>query len=143
METTAILVKSEDLNHHETLFAGRMAEWLVEASFMGASATFGKYGEEEHLVSVELHSLKYLGSAKNGDIITYYSQPLKAGKSSLSIYTKAVLNRTNTIIAEGYITYVCLNGDGKVIPHGITLEPQKDAESMERLEKLNRLQSRV
>ena len=25
------IIKSEDLNHHGTLFAGRMAEWLVEA----------------------------------------------------------------------------------------------------------------
>lgn len=24
------LIKSEDLNHHGTLFAGRTAEWLVE-----------------------------------------------------------------------------------------------------------------
>ena len=27
------LVKSEDLNHHGTLFAGRTAEWLVERRF--------------------------------------------------------------------------------------------------------------
>ena len=26
------LIKSEDLNHHGTLFAGRTAEWLVEAA---------------------------------------------------------------------------------------------------------------
>ena len=27
---TTRLVKSEDLNHHGTLFAGRMSEWFVE-----------------------------------------------------------------------------------------------------------------
>lgn len=32
------LVKSEDLNHHGTLFAGRTAEWLVEAGFVTAAA---------------------------------------------------------------------------------------------------------
>jgi len=28
---TMRLVKSEDLNHHGTLFAGRTAEWFVES----------------------------------------------------------------------------------------------------------------
>jgi len=39
METLTIyhLVKSEDLNHHGTLFAGRGAEWLVEAGFIAAA----------------------------------------------------------------------------------------------------------
>ena len=31
------LVKGEDLNHHRTLFAGRGAEWLVEAGFIAAA----------------------------------------------------------------------------------------------------------
>ena len=30
-------VKSEDLNHHGTLFAGRTAEWFVEAGLMAAA----------------------------------------------------------------------------------------------------------
>ena len=39
METLTIhhLVKGEDLNHHRTLYAGRGAEWLVEAGFIAAS----------------------------------------------------------------------------------------------------------
>ena len=34
------LVKSEDLNHHGTLFAGRSAEWFVEAGFIAAGALY-------------------------------------------------------------------------------------------------------
>ena len=30
-------VKSEDLNHHGTLFAGRSAEWFIEAGLMAVS----------------------------------------------------------------------------------------------------------
>lgn len=37
------LVKSEDLNHHGTLFAGRTAEWLVEAGFVTAAAEHGDH----------------------------------------------------------------------------------------------------
>jgi acyl-CoA hydrolase len=32
------LVKSEDLNHHGTLYAGRSAEWFVESGFIAAYA---------------------------------------------------------------------------------------------------------
>ena len=31
------LVKSNDLNHHGTLFAGRTAEWFVESGFIAAA----------------------------------------------------------------------------------------------------------
>ncbi len=31
------LVKSEDLNHHGTLYAGRTAEWFVETGFVSAA----------------------------------------------------------------------------------------------------------
>ena len=34
--STYHLVKSEDLNHHGTLYAGRSAEWFVEAGFIPA-----------------------------------------------------------------------------------------------------------
>ena len=36
------LVRSEDLNHHGTLFAGQMAKWLVEAGVITASRLCGK-----------------------------------------------------------------------------------------------------
>ena len=36
--TTYHLIKSEDLNHHRSLFAGRSAEWFVEAGFIAAAA---------------------------------------------------------------------------------------------------------
>jgi acyl-CoA hydrolase len=32
------MVKGEDLNHHGTLFAGRTAQWFVEAGFIAAAS---------------------------------------------------------------------------------------------------------
>ena len=37
---TCRLIKSEDLNHHGTLFAGRCAEWFVESGFIAVAAKF-------------------------------------------------------------------------------------------------------
>ena len=33
---TSHLVKSEDLNHHQTLYAGRCIEWCVEMAYITA-----------------------------------------------------------------------------------------------------------
>ena len=34
------LVKSEDLNHHGTLFAARTASWFVESAFIAAACEY-------------------------------------------------------------------------------------------------------
>ena len=34
------LVRSEDLNHHGTLFAGRSSEWFIEAGFIAKPVIF-------------------------------------------------------------------------------------------------------
>ena len=39
------LVKSEDLNHHGTLFAARTASWFVESAFIAAACEHGDPSE--------------------------------------------------------------------------------------------------
>jgi acyl-CoA hydrolase len=126
---TSRLVTGRDMNHHDTLFAARMAEWFAEATFLGASDLYGKYGEADHLVAVEIHSMKYLGPSFNGDMIRFISMGVKAGRTSLTVYTKALRNDTDTKLAEGFVTFVCIDGDKQKIPHNILLdEPQTEEE---------------
>ena len=49
------LVKSEDLNHHGTLFAGRSAEWFVEAGFIAAASVL----PPKNIVCVKIHGLTF------------------------------------------------------------------------------------
>lgn len=139
---TSKLLKSEDMNHHDTLFAGRIAEWFAEATFMGASHLYGKYGESEHLVAVELHSMKYLAPAYNGDIIRFISTGIKAGETSLTMYTKAVRNNTDIKVAEGYITFVSIDGNKQKIPHNIVIGEAKTSELKEIIEKFQKIRGR-
>lgn len=136
---TSKLVKSEDMNHHDTLFAGRLAEWFAESTFMGASHLYGKYGELDHLVAVEVHSMKYLGPSFNGDIIRFISTGIQAGKTSLTMYTKALRNNTDIKVAEGFISFVCIDGAKQKIPHNIVLgepETEEEKEICARFEKI-------
>ncbi len=49
------LVKSEDLNHHGTLFAGRCAEWFVEAGFIAAASLT----HPENIVCSKIHGMVF------------------------------------------------------------------------------------
>ena len=51
------LVKSEDLNHHGTLYAGRCAEWFVESGFI-AAATLTR---PENIVCLKIHGMTLSG----------------------------------------------------------------------------------
>lgn len=136
---TSRLVTGQDMNHHDTLFAGKMAAWFAEATFLGASDLYGKYGEADHLVAVEIHSLKYTGPSFNGDMIRFESMGVKAGRTSVTIYTSAYRNDTDIKVAEGFVTFVCIDGDKKKIPHNITIEaPSTEAEEaiLAKLEKI-------
>ena len=53
------LVKSEDLNHHGTLYAGRNAEWFVEAGFIAylkLKQSFALAGSQDEKAAITAES---------------------------------------------------------------------------------------
>jgi len=112
------LVKSEDLNHHGTLFAGRMAEWFVENCFIcGAMET----ERPENIVCLNVHGLRFNSPVKKGDIVNMESYIAKAGRTSFTVYGKITRNNSDNIVSEGFITFVFVDENGKSMPHNITL----------------------
>src|SRR4030042_2034213 len=80
------LVKPEDLQHHGTLFAGRMAEWLVEACFIAACRMVGK---PEDVVCVKIHGINFTHPLRNGDVVEIRSQVALVGKTSITVHGRA------------------------------------------------------
>jgi acyl-CoA hydrolase len=118
------LIKSEDLNHHGTLFAGRMAEWFVEGTFVAAASL---YGNPENIVCVKVHGMKFVGPATKGDIITLKTRVVYAGNTSLTVYGKVCKHDSDNILVDGFVTFVCVDKNGKKMPHNIVLpEPEDD-----------------
>ena len=112
------LVKSEDLNHHRTLFAGRCAEWFVEAGFIAAASVL----PANNLVCLKIHGLAFTKPLKSGDIACFESKVIHTGQSSLKVYVSLKENNQDDPILEGFITFVHVNDDGKAQPHGLKLE---------------------
>lgn len=128
---TTRLVKSVDLNHHGTLFAGRMAEWLVEVGFLTARQALAC--DPRHIVCVRLHGMDFTRSAENGSTVLMEGRVVYVGRSSITIYvqcfTLAPLTNERTPITEGFATFTKIV-EGKTVPHGLTVEPPQEPEAV-------------
>ena len=131
------LVKSEDLNHHGTLFAGRSAEWLVEAAFVAAAS---QHGRPQDVLCVNIHGFTFTKPILKGDIITFHSKVAKVGNTSITVYVKAMSEIHGTTHVDGYLTFVCVEPDTKrKRPHGIVMDEPQDDEEIEIRQRADKL----
>ena len=131
--TTQHLVKSEDLNHHGTLYAGRTAEWFVESGFI-AAATLTK---PENIVCLKIHGMTFTRPVKCGELVAFYSKIVHVGKSRLVSSIQVIASGQKVV--EGFITFVHVDLEGNPIPHGLTIVPTspEDIALMEKAKKLS------
>lgn len=122
------LVKSEDLNHHGTLFAGRSAEWLVEAAFVAAAA---EHGRPQDILCINVHGFIFRVPVQKGTILTFQSRVAKVGRTSITVYVRAVSEIEKIQHVDGYITFVCVeSGTERKIPADILMdEPESPEEA--------------
>jgi len=130
MKTLTIhhLVKGEDLNHHRTLFAGRGAEWLVEAGFIAAADLL----PPQYVLCLKIHGMTFQRPVKPGEVVRFDSKIVLTGRSRLIAYVRATTKEELTV--DGFLTFVYVDDQGKSRPHGITIE----AETPEEIELQNR-----
>lgn len=132
--TTHRLVKSEDLNHHGTLFAGRGAEWFVESGFIAASYLL----PPKNIICVKIHGLTFQKPVKAGECVCFSSRIVHAGGSSLKAYVEVHKANCLDLVVEGFITFVHVDENTQATPHGIELEAttEEDTLLMERAKQL-------
>lgn len=119
------LVKSEDLNHHGTLYAGRCSEWTVEAGFIAVAHEL----DPSSIVCLRLHRLEFLQPVRAGHIITFNSQIVRTGRSTLTVYIEVCDCRDNSVItAKSFITFCYVDQNTKSRPHNLVCTPKTDRE---------------
>lgn len=111
------LVKSEDLNHHGTLYAGRSAEWFVESGFTAAASLV----KPENIVCLKIHGMTFSRPVHKGEVIRFESKVVHTGKSRMVAYIRMISKGDKVL--EGFITFVHVDLDGKTLPHGININP--------------------
>ena len=111
------LIKSEDLNHHRTLYAGRTAEWFVETGFIAAASLI----PPENVVCLKIHGMEFMHPVQAGEIANFTGQVVFAGRSSL--ITHVDMHASDRLIVEGFITFIHVDAEGNPMPHGLVIEP--------------------
>jgi acyl-CoA hydrolase len=121
---TLRLVKSEDLNHHQTLFAGRGAEWFVESGFIAAA----NYLPPESIVCVSIHGMRFRLPVRPGQTARFSSRVVLTGRTSLTAYVRVTLMGANDLVVDGFVTFVHVDAQTRPVPHGVSLTPASDEE---------------
>jgi acyl-CoA hydrolase len=110
------LVKSEDLNHHGTLYAGRNAEWFVESGFIAAAAL----SKPENIVCLSIHGLIFRRPVHLGEVIAFESRIVLTGRSRIMAFVE--MKSGEESIVRGFITFVNVDREGRPLSHGVTVE---------------------
>jgi acyl-CoA hydrolase len=119
---TMRLVKSEDLNHHGTLFAGRTAEWFVESGFIAAASLLNP----QNVVCLKIHGMYFTKPARSGDVLKFTSKVVFTGRSSLTAYVYVEKNDVEKPLVDGFVTFIHVDKETKPSPHYLEINPQTE-----------------
>ena len=117
--TTSHLVKSEDLNHHQTLYAGRCVEWCVEMAYITAQRCFP---EPRPLVFMSIRSLSIRAAVRIGEILELSGRIDYLGESTIGVRIdghKAQNGEAGKPVVTGTFLFCTIDDEGKAVPHGL------------------------
>lgn len=114
------LVMPNDLNFADSLFGGRILEWIDEEAYIFASCQLGK----RSLVTKHIGAISFEASASKGDMVEFGLEIKNVGRTSVSV-TCMVRNKITkqTICVADEIVFVHINSvTRKPVAHGKTKE---------------------
>jgi len=116
------LIKSEDLNHHGTLFAGRTAEWFVEAGFVAAANLLNP----KNVVCLQIHGMYFSSPANPGEVLKFTSKIVLTGKSSLMAHITVTKMNEQKVLVSGFVTYIHVDENTRPLSHNIEIIPETE-----------------
>lgn len=110
-------VKPEDLNPNQTLFGGRLLQWIDEEAALYAIIQL----DNTHIVTKFISEINFISAPKQGDIIEIGIVATAFGRSSITLRCEVRNKMTrNPILSIEKLIFVNLDGNGKPKPHGKT-----------------------
>lgn len=109
-------VRMEQMNHHGSLYAGILTDWMTEAAFFGIAREIGR---KDHIVMRAVQNLQFVQAAGLGTILDFRYEIVKVGKSSLTVAVEAAdLFDAGKVYCSCQVSFVNTGEDGKSCPHG-------------------------
>ncbi len=110
-------VKPEDLNPNNTLFGGRLLQWIDEEAVIYAIVQL----QNKKVVTKYISEINFINAPKQGDIIEIGIVAIAFGNSSITMRCE-VRNKLDRqpILSIDKLVFVSLDEMGKPSPHGKT-----------------------
>lgn len=121
---TAHMVLGRDLNHHDTLFAGQGASYLIECGFLAAQG----FLDTTDIVFLGLDGFRFWRPVRKGETFALESTLVAAGRTSVAVHV--LLTVRDEAAAEAFATFVRVDGGGNATAHGLSLPPLTGAAAL-------------
>lgn len=129
---TTHLVKSEDLNHHATLYGGRCVEWCVQMAYITAENCFD---DNRPLVFMSIRSLSMREPARLGEILEFTGRVDYVGESTIGVRVdgrKLHPKSNSRLVVTGTFLFCTVDEEGRARPHGLPSPPTATPASVRR-----------
>lgn len=110
---STLLVRPEHLNHHGSLFGGRLLEWLDEQAYIAAIT---RLDYRANLVTVAIDNVEFHHQVRKGAVLRFRSMLVHVGRTSLTVHTVVALMPSQLNIFEAYVTFVALDANSHPTP---------------------------
>ena len=114
---TRKLVRPEDLNANNTLFGGRLLQWVDEEAAIFAAIE----SRHKKVVTKSISEIDFVAPARQGDIVEIGIALKKVGNTSITIEVQVRDLTSQKIIVEiDEMVFVCVDENGKPVKHSLS-----------------------
>ncbi len=111
---TRKLVKPEDLNANNTLFGGRLLEWVDEEAAIYAAIE----ARHKRVVTKSISAINFIAPARQGDVVEIGVALKRVGKTSITLEVQVRdLTTQNIIVNIDEMVFVCVDESGRPVRH--------------------------
>lgn len=111
---TRKLVKPEDLNANNTLFGGRLLEWVDEEAAIYAAIE----ARHKRVVTKSISAINFIAPARQGDVVEIGVALKRVGKTSITLEVQVRdLTTQNIIVNIDEMVFVCVDETGRPVRH--------------------------
>lgn len=112
---TRRFVRPEHMNHHQSLYAGYISEWITEASFIAVAETLGR---TDHVVLAGIKEIRMIKPVQSGTVLELQYEVKKYGTTSIEYYVEGTDFLTHDRHFRGSVVFVTVDDKGRKKPHG-------------------------
>lgn len=114
---TRHFVRPEAHNHHETVYAGKLADWFTEAAMIGVTKILGR---NDRVVLAALKEMCVTKPMVAGSILEFAYEIGNVGTTSIEIMVIVRDMLSAEQYARGSAVFVTVDANGKKAPHGLS-----------------------